>query len=513
MTRVRIVGAGALLAMTLVAYGPALNASFIWDDDMYVTHNEQLRTWAGLRSIWLDPTATPQYYPLIHTTLWLQYHVWALRPLGYHLVNVVLHGLNAGLAWLVFRQLALPGAWLAAAAFALHPLHVESVAWVTELKNVQAGFFFMLAMLAYLRFVFDRRSKGAYAAAFLCFVLALLSKTVACTLPAAVLVCLWWKRGGIERRDVGVLAPFFAVGLASGLVTSFIEKAHVGAEGEEWALSVIDRCLVAGRALWFYAGKILLPVRLTFIYPRWGIDSAAWWQYLFPAATIAVALALWSWQGRIGRGPLAAALYFAVTLAPALGFVDVYPFRYSFVADHFSYLASLGPIALVAAGVGALRSRPRVAVGGALLLALGGATWQRCHAFTSPETLWRDTLAKNPSAWMAHNNLGLLLLQEGKPAEAAEHFESALRLHPAYLEALYNLGNAAVARGRLDDARAYYELALQVAPTFAPAHNNLANVYAYQGRLVEAIQHYEKALELLPDYPEARDNLNAVRNR
>ena len=341
-----------LVAATVLAYQPVWHAGFIWDDDVYVTNNLTLRSVDGLRQIWCKLTATPQYYPLVHTSFWLEYHLWGLNPVGYHVVNVLLHALAAILLWRVLVRLQLPGAWLAAGIFALHPVAVESVAWVTERKNVLAAVFYFAAALAYLRG--RRRERMAesksgvslrwYFLAFALFVAALLSKTTACSLPAAMLLVIWWKRGRIAGRDVWPLLPFFAAGVALGLVTSWLERTHVGAQGPEWAFSFPERCLIAGRAVWFYAGKLFWPANLTFIYPRWQINTGAWWQWIFPVAALAVVAVLWRLRRRIGRGPLVAVLFFGGTLLPALGFTNVYPMRYSFVADHFQYLASVGLI-------------------------------------------------------------------------------------------------------------------------------------------------------------------------
>ena len=511
----RALGFAVIVCLTATAYVPALRAGFIWDDEVWVTANRALRTLDGLRAIWLAPSGTPQYYPLMQTTLWAEYHLWGLHPLGYHSLNVMLHALNACLLWVVLDQLAVAGSWLAALVFALHPVHVESVAWTAELKNVQSSFFYLLALLAYLRLALYRRSTGLYVLAFLAFILALLSKTVACTFPAAALVCLWWRRGRIERRDVVLLAPFFLVGLTGGLTTAVLEKHHVGAQGADWVLSATDRCLLAGRALWFYAAKILVPVRLAFVYPRWKIDGTAWWQWLFPLAAAGAAAVTWALRGRIGRGPLAGFLYFAITLAPALGFIGVYPFRYSFVADHFQYQASIGLIALfvgaAAAGVrklpgGAARALTSLGCGG-LLLALGSAARTRAHAFSDTETLWRDTVSKSPTAWMPYTNLGALLLGQGRAAEAIPYIERAIALKPDLPEAYYNRADASAALGLQDEAKAYYERALQVAPTYAPDYNGLGLLLLNQGRPAEAMPYFQRAVQLRPNSPAPLYNL------
>ena len=343
--------------------------------------------------------------------------------------------------------------------------------------------------------------------------LAVLSKTVACTVPAAALVCVWWTRGSLRRGDVVPLVPFFLVGLVGGLGTAMVEKYQVGAQGADWTLSAADRCVLAGRALWFYAAKLVAPIRLSFFYPRWTIDAGVPWQWLFCLAAVGVVAGLWMLRDRIGRGPLAAVLYFAITLAPALGFVDVYLFRYSFVADHFQYLASLGPITLVvalgAAGarkVPALGAAARLACGG-LLLALGAATWSRAHVFADQETLWRDTVSKNPRAWSAYNNLGTLLLERGRPAEAVPVIERALALRPDVPEIHHTMADTWNRLGRRDEARTEYARALAVAPGYAPAHNGLGLLLLDEGKATEAIAEFEQAIRLRPDLPAPFYNL------
>jgi tetratricopeptide (TPR) repeat protein len=543
----------ALLALlTLLAYLPALRGGFIWDDNAYVTENVTLRSAAGLGRIWAEPGALPQYYPLTFTTFWLEYHVWGLSPFGYHLVNVALHAASALLLWRVLLFLEVPAAWLAAAVFAVHPVHVESVAWITERKNTLSGVCYLGALLAYLHFALaaaPRPRWRLYGLALALFAAALLSKTVTASLPAVLLVILWWKRPRLDAAALAPLAPMVALGLGAGLVTAWLEKQHVGAVGADWNLSIVERGLIAGRALWFYAATLAWPHPLVFFYPRWRIDAGAWWQYVFPLAALAVVAALVALRQRLGRGPLVGVLCFAVTLAPALGFVDVFPMRYSFVADHFQYLASIALIVLAVAALStALRRLPvpaaRVGVGAAALALFGALTWRQASTYRDLETLWRDTIAANPAAWMAHNNLGLLLFERGRAAEAMAHyraalaakpddafahnnlgralaaqgsmdeaieqFHAALRIEPGNAEARSNLGNALAAQGRLDEAAAQYRVALEIRPRYADAHNNLANVLAMLGRTDEAVQHYRAALAIDPGYRDARANLETI---
>ena len=531
----RACAAGALVAMTAVAYVPAVRGGFVWDDDQYVTGNKTLQSARGLVSIWFEPGTTVQYYPLSFTTFWLERQVWGLNPAGYHLTNILLQGINAVLLWLVLRQLAVPGAWLAAALFAVHPVNVESVAWITERKNVLCGAFYLSAALAYLRFAgLDRagfcaagrqaeRKTGPagrrrwYIAVLVLFACSLLSKSIACTLPAALLLVLWWKRDRLGWRDVRPVIPLLVMGLTMAMITAWVEKTHVGAVGGEWGLSWVARCLVAGRVVCFYLGKLVWPNPIIFIYPRWHVDAAVWWQYLYPAGLFAALVALWLARRRMGKGPLVAVLYFIGTLSPAMGFADVYYMQYSFVADHFQYLASIGIIALcVASGIqlvgrlgqGARRTNPVLAA--CLVVVLGALTWWQCHVYRDVETLWQDTIRKNPSAEIAHLNLGVLLADRGRFDEAIKHYAEALRLKKFNPEAHYNLAYALVGQGKIDEAVEEYTVALRLKPDFPFANDNLGNVLLDQGKLDEAIGHYTEALRLKPDFPEAHNNLGTA---
>jgi tetratricopeptide (TPR) repeat protein len=516
--------AGLLVAMTLVVYRPVLDNGFVWDDDDYVVENPTLRTADGLRRIWLDYGATPQYYPLVHSTFWVEYHLWKLWPVGYHVVNVLLHALGAVLLWRLLSILQLPGAWLGAAIFAVHPVHVESVAWITERKNVLSGAFYLASLLAYLRAAgvesdatTDPRSGRFYALSLVSFGCALLCKTVTGSLPAVILLVLWWKRGRIGWAEVRPLLVFFVLAAGFGVLTAQLETRHVGAAGRDWDLSSVDRCLVAGRALWFYAFKLLWPAELVFNYPRWEIDAGRWTAYSFPAAALAAVAVLWAARRRIGRGPLVAVLVFAGTLLPALGFFDVYPMRYSFVADHFQYLASVGLIALFAAGAATAAARifrgrtgPAAAAAAILLVVLGALTWRQAHVYRDLETLWRDTLAKNPDSWMAHVNLGAIVEDRGRVEEAMRHYRESIRIQPVQHEAYNNLGSALRTLGEFDEAIAQLRRSLDVKPDYVLAYNNLGLVYHDQGEYVEAVRHFQRALEIHPDFAAAHTNLGVT---
>jgi len=443
---------GLLAVITAAAYCPAARCGFIWDDETYVLNNQTLRSAEGLYKIWFDYRATPQYYPMVHTSYWFEYHLWGLNPLGYHVTNIVLHIIAAVLLWRIGVFLKIPAAWTAAAVFALHPVGVESVAWITERKNVLSAVFYFASALIFLRrsVALDSRHKQkrhlSYALSLLLFVLALLSKTVTATLPVVLLLVLWYKKRRLKIKDVLVLVPFFAFGLAFGLLTITLEKSHVGAVGAEWQYSFIERLLIAGRAVCFYVSKLLWPAGLTFFYPKWQINPARLWQYLYPVLVVAVFVLLWIAKRRIGAGFFIGYTGFVLTLFPALGFFNVYPMRYSFVADHFQYHASVYIIVPVVCAAQFLITKilkmPKlfgVLIVFIVLAILGALTFRRCLIYKDLETLWSDTIRKNPDAWIAHNNLGTLLMGQGRFDQALEHFNKALELYPDYVEGCNNL--------------------------------------------------------------------------
>ena len=500
-----------VLGATLAAYWPALSGGLLWDDAGHVT-GPSLQSWPGLFRIWGHVGATQQYYPLLHSAFWIEHRLWGDATVGYHLVNVLWHVTSACLLVKILRRLAVPGAVLAALIFALHPVGVESVAWIAEQKNTLSTVFYLAAALAWLRFE-DERRPARYAAALLWFVAALLTKSVTATLPAALLVIAWWRRGRLSwRGEVLPLLPWLLLGLGAGLGTSWLETHQIGASGNDFALGVVGRCLLAGRVVWFYLAKLVWPAGLTFFYPRWVVDAGVAWQWLFPAAAAAV-LAAGGWWSRRDRGPLAAALLFGGALLPALGFVNVYPFVFSYVADHFQYLASLGMIAFLTAAAtqGYLRlawprwSGPAMAVG--TLLCLGVLTWRQSAMYHDEFSLYEATLARNPASWVAQLNLGTLLDDAGRPEESLPHLRRALELKPHFPDTLNSLGNVLNHLGRAAQARPILEEAVRIRPQFATAHNTLGASLMALGRTDEGIAQFKRALELDPGLTLARVNL------
>ncbi|HTQ38338.1 MAG TPA: tetratricopeptide repeat protein [Pirellulales bacterium] len=518
-----------LVAMVGLAYAPAFRGRYVLDDDVYVTGNSALRSADGLRRIWFEPGSVPDYYTLVYSTFWVEYHLWGLAPLGYHAVNIALHAISAVLLWRLLVRLCVPGAWLAAAIFAVHPVCVESVAWIAERKNTLSLLFGLASMLCYLRFEPIENSPSParsmaetpckfrwryYAAALVLFALALLSKTQVVALPAVLLVLYWWKRGSIGWRTVIPLTPFFLLGFALAAVTVWIETVYNGASAADGAASLLERILIAGRALWFYPSKLIWPNPLTFINPRWTIDANVWWQYLFPLAAVTVLAVFWLARGKIGRGPLAAALIFAGLLLPVLGFCNVCYQRFSFVADHFQYHAAAALIALITATGWKIAGRwtaiwarkmaqaAAVAIVGVFML----LSWQQSRLYGSAEVLYRDTLTKNPDCWLAYNNLGNALEQAGRVDEAIAEYQAALQLKPDYAEAHVNLGTALAESNQTELAIEQYRQALTLKPNYAQAHNHLGVALAKAGQSQQALAEYQEALRLNPNDADAHNN-------
>jgi len=518
-----------LLALVVLAYWPVLrSARFIWDDPDYVRNNMALRSAQGLADIWTNPHATPQYYPLVHTTFWIEYQLWGLTPVGYHVDNVLIHAGNCILLWWLLRRMGIGGAFLAAAVFAVHPVCQESVAWITERKNVLSLLFYLAAMHAGLRWwglealpIADCRLPNgrpwrAYALSFAFFIMALLSKSVTCSLPAAIAVLIWWKHGTIRLRQILLLLPMLAAGAVAAFFTGYLERTQVGASGKDWEWTAWQRCLIAGRALWFYAGKLVWPRPLSFIYPKWDMTAGARLA-IFPIGVVAVLLLLWLARRRITRGPLAAALLFCGTLLPALGFINVFPMKYSFVADHFQYHAGIALIVLAAALASRIKPRSVLIAGSLLILTFFfSETWRRGPIYVNKQSLWEATLQTNRASYMVWGNLGDIYAQsagnrELGMAERARYRQQAIACYQKCLEYGPNepishmvWGLVQEWRHDLPAAAAEYNRAIVLWPQYAPAMDSLAKVLQAQGDTPQAIAWYQRCLANDPTFTDAQ---------
>jgi len=504
--------------LVLISYFPALRSGYIWDDNA-LTENLVIRTNDGLLKIWFSPSEILQeshYWPLTYTTFWIEYRFWGLNPFGYHLVNVLIHILNAILLFLILRKLSVPVAWLASAIFALHPVHIESVAWVIERKDVLSGMFYLLSFLMFIHFN-ENKKWGIYALSLLFFICAMLSKSITVSLPLALLLYLYWKSDKIKKSDLLQLIPFLIIAI---ILAFFDVRFAQQAEDLKLPFSFIDRILIATRAVWFYAWKVLLPINLIPIYPRWEIDARAIWQYLFPLLLIATFILLWLKRKQFGKAPLVLVLYFVVTLGPILGFFDYSYMLHSYVADRFQYLASIGLIILVSSFILKIfrilynyQKRILYIIIGLLLLVLGILTFQHTKIYKDTRTLFEYTISKNPEAYGAYNALGNFLLEQGKAENAIVYYSKALQIEPNYAQASYNMGLSLDKLGRFQEAIQYYLNTIEISPHFIKAYNNLGNAKFRQGEIEDAEAYYLKALEINPKFADAHFNLGNILNQ
>jgi tetratricopeptide (TPR) repeat protein len=538
--------AAAIAAIAVLAYIPAMQGGFLWDDYSFLKDNWLIQAPDGLQRFWFT-TQAEDYFPLTSSTLWAERRLWGDHAAGYHATNVLLHAAAAVLVWRALRRLAVPGAWLAGVLFAVHPVAAASAAWITERKNTLPMVFYLLSLLAWQSAECraqnaERRTNGPHhsgeaRSAFhsaLCtlhsafctpyyvlslglFLLALLAKTSVVMLPVVLLLCAWWRRGKIARRDVLRSLPFFALALALGLATVWFQQhnviRHEAVRPEGWA----SRVAAMGWIVWFYLFKALVPAGLCAVYPRWDVGAASPVAYL-PLALIAAGFAvLWTRRKSWGRAPLFAMGYFVITLLPVLGVVKMSFMKFSFVADHFQYAALIGVIAFAAAALARAaasaglpgRAGTFAVAGCAVVLTV--LTWNRARLYADEERLWRDNIAKQDGAWLAWNNLGDVCFRAGKQDEALNCVKQSIALNPKYAVAWHNLGRMNALSGKPEEAVRDYSEAIRLMPDYASAYNGRGNVLFHAGKVGDALKDYEKALELMPHYADAYNNLGYLR--
>jgi protein O-mannosyl-transferase len=512
-TSLKVLG---ILALGLLIYWPALHAGFIWDDDMFLTLNPLIKASDGLKRFWFTNQAA-DYWPLTSTSLWLEWRLWGMNPMGYHTTNVLLHLIESLLLWRILYRLNIPGGYLAALLFLVHPLNVESVAWITQRKNTMAMLFFLITCLYFISSEESNERNPFYInkwyyLSLLSFICALLSKGSVILLPVVLLAIIYTKKK-IVATDIFKLLPF----TISAIVFTFINlwfQNHATHETIRTA-NFTERLLGAGAVPWFYLSKIIFPHNLSFIYPQWNISTThyVWWIFLIASlATSIVSLSLlkskfsfiaYSW------------LYFCLMLIPVMGFADIYFMKYSLVADHYSHLAIIGIIVLLAYCFESIISRlPKVKpyVQGLILgciLILSLISQHECLKYKSLETLYTTTLKINPNAWFAETNLVVLLSDTGRLDEAIRHGENAITLKPNQPETHYDLGCALSKARRYPEAITQYVLALQLRPNYRDALFNLGNSFHAIGDFKNAVDSFNKVIQLDPKSVEANTNLGA----
>jgi tetratricopeptide (TPR) repeat protein len=506
-----------IIVATMVAYlpcylptpasaPPGKQLGFVWDDDVLCVANPLVKSAHGWYQVWVTKK-TPDYFPVMSTAFWVQWRVWGMNPEGYRIVNTLLHALNAILLWRILLWL-MPGqgvaARLAAALFALHPVNVESVAWIAELKNTLSLMLFCLSLLAYLRFDGKEDWKW-YFLSIGAFVLALLSKIEVAPLPCVLLGIAWWRRNRIEWDDVINTVPFFVIAFGLGLVSIWFQDHNAIGHDVVRTDNYFSRLAVSGCAVWFYFYKAIFPVNVMPIYPHWHIDPTNALSYL-PGILLVAGLAIcWFYRQSWGKPVLFGLGYAVLLYAPALGFLNIYFFRFSLVANHWQYFSIIGPLALASVGLVRLSKylpadefiRPLFC--GFLLITMGTLTWQSASVYRNSETLWRYTLSQYPDCFIGHNDLGFVLLQRGETAEALPHFQRAVELQPDDEASQKNLGSALLQEGKVADSITQFQIALNLRTNDVGAMNNLALAYSRQGKTDEAIAEYEESLVIQPD--------------
>ena len=509
-----------LILAVVLTYSPTWQAGFVWDDVSLIKANPVIVGPLGIKEIWT--TRAADVCPFTLTTFWLEHKLWGLAPAPFHVVNVAMHAACSVVLWHVLRRMLIPGAWLGAALWALHPVQVESVAWITEMKNTESGLFFLLSLLFFIKCIDEKKLRTQTGWSWndtltLIFAaLAMASKSSTVILPLVLCLCAWWIDGRWQWRHLVSVAPVFLMSLATVFASMLTQNLQVSALAEsQWHRSWPERLATAGDAVWFYLGKLFWPYPLVAIYPRWQIDAGQVASFLPLLAAVVVLIVLWLKRESYLRPWFFAYAYFLIALLPVLGFVNVKTFYDSFVADRFEYLAGMAPMALVGSGlvrVGVICGNARLspAIGAALLVLFGIVSWNQAWIFNSEETLWQNTLRWNPASTAALNALGNFYLEKGNVPDATSEFQRALEINPDDAPSNFNLGVALGRNGDADRALEQYRKTLTINPNYADAYNNIGLILLTKGQPDEAIAQFQKALSIQPEYELAIDNLGVA---
>jgi tetratricopeptide (TPR) repeat protein len=546
--------AALLFFAVVVVFSPVGWADYLWDDGMFVTDNPVIVSSHGLITIWT--TRAADVCPLTLTLFWIEHPLWGRNPLPYHVITVLLHGGSALVLWQLLKLLRVPGAWLGAALWALHPVNVESVAWIAETKNTLSGLFYLLSAYFFVKSMRAETTKPSaldanYAWSLLFAMAAMAAKSSTVILPVALGLIAWWIDGRWQWRRLIQLAPMFFFAIIAGLASMWTQHLQqLDVADVSWKRSWPERLVTAGDAIWFYLGKLVWPDPLMMIYPRWQIDAANPLSWLPLVAALALLTLLWFKRNSPARPWFIAYAYFLIAIFPVAGLLDNYFSQFSFVADHFQYLASIGPLVLAGAGIARCadlfsgKQWLPIALGAVVATVLAVVSWNRAWVFETDETMWSDTLGKNPACWAGANDLGNALMKKGDVAGATAQYQKALEIRPRFSDAENNLGDVAYLHGNVDEAVTDYRLALAhnphyadasyniafaelqrhqtddamkqlqatlaIDPNFIQAHYNMGNILLDKNQTAAAIAEFRKTIELKPDHLDARNNLAAA---
>jgi len=508
--------AAVIVGLTLWVFWPAMHGDWLWDDDTMILKNGILHDPDGLRQIWFNPLSLFDYFPLTISVEWLEWQIWQGNTFGYHLVTVILHIINALLMWRLLHKLGLRLAWAGGLLFAVHPVVVESVAWMVELKNTLSLLPLLLAMSAWVDYE-NRGGRRDYLLALGLFLVSMLAKTGAVMFPFVLLFYAWWRRGRIGWSDIKASAPFFLVSLVLGLVTIWFLHHHAIDYRGVHIGGPLSRVALAGMSMMFYLSKCLLPIGLLPIYPKWKIDPPLWYQFLPWLVLAGVVYGLWTQRKGWGKHVLMGLGFFLVMLFPFMGFTPASYMGFTWVMDHLLYIPLIGVITLAIAGLGKiaelLSPSLRYAGAGVLAVVFGWMVWQShtyAGVFESESTLWTYGLKYNPETWPAQNNLGTALFGKGMYDEAIREYEQAVAAKSDYYEAQCNLGMALFHANRFDEAIQHYQRSLQINPDYDEAHFNLGVSWVQKNQTDKAIHEFEETLRINPFYIGAHHNLGVV---
>ena len=537
----RIAIAVLLAILCVVAYStPIAVGEELPADRQNVLFNPVLYNLIGYRTIWLSPQHLPQFSPVSYSFLLLE-HQFFQNPRGYRVISLLIHIANVLLLLHLLNRLELPGAWVGAAAFALHPVQVDAVCWISQQRYLFCALFYISALLIYLRraglnpvpppplpgteplirIALPESATALYVLSMLLFVLALLSHILAATFPLIVLIMVWWERGLITRNDIKPLILPAAISIAVIVLMTYIDISHTGQlwgtfAGWKWFIEV-------GRGLWTGAVIIALPFTLSYAHPRWDQVPFHVWQLGFPVAAVFVLGSLWHLRNRWGRGAFASAAMFCVLLLPAaFGANDSGDLPGITIAEHQLYLASAALLVPAAALVVAwlmskpksadLLYRPGVAPTAAIVVGVLLTITSAVHssAYTNTHNVWEQAIRGDGDSVVAHNQLGLIEIDEKELGKAESHFRDALIADPTQTDALFNLAHVAEARGDLSTAIGLYYKILLAQPNDINAHFGLAQAYISQGLVADGLAEYDKVLKLRPRFPDVFNNLGLV---